>query len=158
MIGSGRGLAGLIAGVAAIFLVLFVVLDAVFGRTPMQRRLGSLKLFTVGARKARPSTPRMLLASLGETVAASPLMSGFAARSAPLLDQLAVAPNPHEWLGIRIVAVLAGNLLSIMFLPAGASIVIGSLAGFLLPNVVLRARIKRRRQRFTDDLPGILHL
>jgi tight adherence protein B len=100
----------------------------------------------------------MLLANLGDAVGASPVLARFATRSEPLLDQLAVTPNPNEWLGIRIVAVLAGNLLLLVVMPAWASVLIGCLGGFFLPNALLRSRIKRRRQRFTDDLPGILHL
>jgi tight adherence protein B len=155
--GSGWGVASLIAGGLSLFLLLFAVLDAIFGRTPAQRRLAALKVFTHGDRTDRTTTAGRLLATAGDWVERSPALTRVAARSQPLLDQLGSAPRPPEWLAVRIAAALVLGLLLAAVVPV-AGLPLGLLAGFLVPPAVLRSRVSRRRARFADDLPGILQL
>lgn len=155
---TGWGVVSLVAGGLAAFLVFFLLLDAAFGRTPMQRRIATLKLFTVGERRDQQPALRRLLADAGRAIEESRSLARFAARGEPLLDQMTGAPRPAEWFAIRLGAAAALALLFSALLPALLGMPLGLLLGFNVPTLVLRARIRRRRQRFADDLPGVLHL
>lgn len=155
---AGWGVVALVTGSAAMFLLAYVLLDAAFGRTPLQRRLTSLHLFT--AVEAAPSEPavRRLLRAGGRRVEQSTALHRVAGRSATALDQLGSRIRPGEWLVVRAgVAVLAALLLGTL-LPAWLGVPTGLVLGFRLPDAVLRSAIRRRRQQFADDLPGVLHL
>ncbi|NMO56179.1 hypothetical protein HH310_34000 [Actinoplanes sp. TBRC 11911] len=158
MIGDIWAVVSLATGGLAVFAVFFVILDAIFGRTPMQRRIATLRLFTVGERREDIPALRRLLADAGRVVEESPLLTRFAARSEPLLDQMTGSPGPPEWLAIRLTASVALSLLLVTLLPGWFGALLGVLVGFNLPPILLRSRIQRRRQRFADDLPGVLHL
>jgi tight adherence protein B len=152
------GIASLVAGGLAAFLVFFLILEAVFGRTPMQRRIATLRLFTVGDRREDIPPLRKLLADAGRAVEESPMLARYASRGEPLLDQMTGSPRPSEWLAIRVTAAIALGLGLAVLLPWWLGGLVGLLAGFHVPPLVLRSRIQRRRQGFADDLPGVLHL
>jgi tight adherence protein B len=156
--GSGWVLAAVIFAGGATFLVGYAVLDAVFGRTPMQRRISTLRLFTVGARQEREPGLRALRVSLGRAVERSPMLSALAARSEKRLDRAASGMRPTEWLALRMVAAGAGALVVSAVLPWWAGLPIGAALGFALPAVLLRVRIKRRQNAFADELPAMLQL
>ena len=156
--GGGWVIAGVVFAVASTFLIGYAVLDAVFGRTPMQRRLSSLRLFTVGARQEKDPGLRALRISLGRAVERSPLLTALAARSEKRLDRAATGMRPAEWLALRMVAAGAGALVLSAVLPVWLGFPLGLVVGFALPAVLLRARIKRRQNVFADELPAMLQL
>ncbi|MEV4345641.1 type II secretion system F family protein [Actinoplanes sp. NPDC049596] len=146
------------AASAATFLLAYAALVAAFGRTPIQRRLASLQHFTVRREAEKEVWWRRVVQATGLRVERSELLSRFAERSAPLLDRLGATTRPAEWLAIRLlVCAVAAVLLSVLFSP-GAGVPLGLLAGFFGSNALLRSRIKRREQAFSDELPGALQL
>ncbi|MEU4238615.1 type II secretion system F family protein [Actinoplanes sp. NPDC026619] len=155
---SGWGWAAAVSGAAATFLIVYVILDVIFGRTPEQRRIASLKVFTHVERNSTDPIGRQILAALGLFVEESPALARFAARSEPLLDQLTGAPKPHEWLSLRFLSSIGTFLLFVLVLPAWFAVLVGFVLGFHLPPIVLRSRIRRRRKRFADELPNMLQL
>ena len=156
--GTGWAVAA-VAGVAAtVFLLSYAVLDAAFGRTPMQRRLRALRKFTVSTSQEKKSTIRALRTSLGRAVEGSPLLVRLAARSEHRLEQAGAATRPADWLGLRLVAAGAGAVVLTFVLPWAAGVPLGLVLGFALPAMVLRFRIKRRKNTFADELPAMLQL
>ncbi|GIE98419.1 type II secretion system F family protein [Paractinoplanes rishiriensis] len=155
---SGWGPVAVAGTVLAVFLLVWAVLGSTVGRTIEQRRLASLKVFT--ATEPKPADPpfHQFRETLGQAVDEVPALARFAARSEPLLDQLENSARPAEWLALRAAGAVAGAVLLALLLPAWLGLPVGLLIGFNLPTAVLQGRIRRRRQRFADDLPGILHL
>jgi tight adherence protein B len=151
-------LAAVITAALATFLAGYVVLDVVFGRTPVQRRLGELKLFTVrGEVETIPWTRRAVIHA-GRRIEHLSLLVRLAARSEPLLDRLGGNLRPTEWLAVRLFAAGGVGLLGAVLLDVAIGLPVGLLAGFFGANAVLRSRIGRREQAFADELPGALNL
>jgi tight adherence protein B len=155
---SGWGLVALITGAAATFLVAYVILEVLFGRSPEQRRIASLKVFTAKEPKKNEPATRQILAPGGRLIESSPALAAFAARSETLLEQHAAAPKPAEWLWLRLCVAFGAAVLLTVLLPAWLGLPVGLLLGFHLPPLVLRLQIRRRRQQFADDLPNVLQL
>ncbi|GAA0558394.1 hypothetical protein GCM10010172_46800 [Paractinoplanes ferrugineus] len=155
---SGWGWAVTAFGAATVFLIIWIVLDLLFGRTPEQRRIASLKVFTHAERKKGEPVLRHLLTAGGKFIEESPGLARFAARSEPLLDQLTGAPKPTEWLWLRIWVSIGTFLLIAMLMPVWFAALVGILPGFHLPPAILRTIVRRRRQRFADELPNMLQL
>jgi tight adherence protein B len=155
---SGTRLIALVCGAAAAFLVAYAVLDGVFGRTRMQRRIAALRVFGVQAAPERESLPRQLIDAGGRLVERSAALLEHARRAEPLLDRAATSLRPPEWLAVRLAAALAGALLLTALIPWWAGLPLGAVAGFVLSAVTLRVRISRRERVFADELPGTLQL
>jgi tight adherence protein B len=156
MSGGGRFLA-IFCGFVAMFLVAWVVFDLVFGRTPMQRRIAGLRVFSVGPQPEKEPLIAVLLGAGGRAVDKVELLRHLAARAAPLLDRAATRMRPSEWLAVRIAAGLG------LGLPAGAVLgllgfLIGLLVGFLASGTLLRVKVTRRDAQFADELPNTLQL
>lgn len=151
-------IAAVAAGSAAVFVIAFMILRAAFGRTPIQRRLGTLRNFSVRRETASDPLLRRLIIAQGRRVERHPGLAHLAERSAPLLDRLGGKMRPSEWLVVRaIAAVVAGIVLSALLSPL-FGLLLGLPGGFFGGNVVLKARIRRREQAFADELPGALQL
>ncbi|WP_436521370.1 type II secretion system F family protein [Actinoplanes sp. HUAS TT8] len=151
-------IAAVAAAAAAVFVIVFVILQATLGKTPIQRRLAALRQFSVHRETQSDPLLRRIIVAQGRRVERRPGLLRLAERSAPLLDRLGGKLRPSEWLVIRaiaavVVAILFGLLLSPLF-----GLLLGLPAGFLGSNTVLRARIRRREQAFSDELPGALQL
>jgi tight adherence protein B len=155
---SGWGWAAAAFGAVSAFLVFWIILDVIFGRTPEQRRIASLKVFTHAERKKGEPLLRHILTTGGKFVEESPGLAQIAARSEPLLDQLTGAPKPPEWLWLRFMASIGTFLLLALLIPLWFAALVGFVLGFHLPPIILRAMVKRRRQRFADELPNMLQL
>jgi tight adherence protein B len=148
-----------LAGTAgAVFLVAWVLLDVLFGRTVVQRRLAGLARFRIGPRPDRDPMLRVLRAAGGRLVDRSELLARYALRSEPLLDRAVGGLPPSEWLAVRLVAGLAGVLVASSLLTWLLAVPLGFLFGFALTNLGLRTRISRRERAFNDELPGTLQL
>ncbi|GIE28402.1 hypothetical protein Ait01nite_014470 [Actinoplanes italicus] len=143
---------------AAVFLAGYAALDAIFGRTPMQRRLAVLRLFSVRTADEPEHLVRRLLGPAGRHVEAIAPLARLAARDEPLLDRVGGPLRPAEWLVVRLAvtaaAAAAGAFL--VFWPVGLPA--GALAGHLVAGAVLRTLIQRRERQFGDELPGALNL
>ncbi|GAA2891871.1 hypothetical protein Acy02nite_14950 [Actinoplanes cyaneus] len=147
-----------VAGAAAVFVIAFVILRATLGRTPVQRRLATLRRFSAH-REAEPEPPlRRVLAALGRRVEQRPGLARLAGRSAPMLDRLGGTLRPSEWLVLRALAAAAMALAAGLLLSPVTAVVLGLPAGFAGANSVLRSRVRRREQAFSDELPGVLQL
>ncbi|WP_250004475.1 type II secretion system F family protein [Actinoplanes sp. M2I2] len=147
----------LLAGATA-FLIFFVVVERLFGRTPMQRRLATLRHYTAGDRQVEESLLRRLQHAAGDFVERSPALTRLAARAEPKLDQAAAKMRPTEWLVLRGTIALLAALALVVLLHPLVGLLAGLLLGFFGPGLLLSLRIRRRRQQFTDELPVLLQL
>ncbi|GAA2650932.1 hypothetical protein Adu01nite_63110 [Paractinoplanes durhamensis] len=155
---SGLGWAAALSGGVAVFLIVYLILEVVFGRTPEQRLIASLKVFTHDEGKKGAPPLRQFLAVGGKLIEESPSLNQMALRSEAILDQHTGAPKPAEWLWLRFMAAIGTVLVLVLVLPFWFAFPVGVLLGFFLPPVVLRALVRRRRQRFSDELPNMLGL
>jgi tight adherence protein B len=154
---SGRLVAPSLAALA-VFLLLYVVLDAVFGRTPMQRRIASLRVFHVGARPVADPLPVRIRASAGRLVERSARLTAYAKRAEPLLDRTADPMSPTEWLAIRLGAAILLMVILAGLMPWWIGPPLGAVAGFVLTGRYLRGRIAHREKVFAENLPNTLQL
>ncbi|KUL22110.1 type II secretion system F family protein [Actinoplanes awajinensis] len=141
----------------AVFALAWLLLQSAFGKTPIQRRLATLRQFTVRKETAPDPPLRRLLAAQGRRVERRPGLHTLAERSAPLLDRLGGSLRPGEWLVVRLYAALGVMLLLGLLLTPVLGL-LGLPAGFFGANAVLRSRIRRRERVFADELPGALQL
>jgi len=75
------------------------------------------------------------------------------------LDRAAVPLRPHEWLIIRLGAVLAAMAFSVVALPLWLlTAPLAGLAAWLLSGAYLRFKAARRVNRFAENLPDVLQL
>ncbi|MCY1145607.1 type II secretion system F family protein [Actinoplanes sp. Pm04-4] len=140
------------------FVLFFLLVDRLFGRTPMQRRLATLKQYTVGERQVEEPLLRRIQHAAGDVVERSPGLTRIALRSETRLDQAGTQMRPTEWLVLRAgIAVTAAVALAVL-VHVVLGFLLGLVLGFLVPGMLLKASIKRRRQRFADDLPAMLQL
>ncbi|WP_305789202.1 type II secretion system F family protein [Symbioplanes lichenis] len=144
-----------LAAAGAVFLLAYLILDALFGRTFFQRRLAALRSFAV-------QTPvRVRLASLVraqiDRVGAG-LGRVFRFHDQARLDAAALPIRAAEWLVIRCAAALACALLLGLLLPSLLGVSLGLVAGFLVPNALLTGRIERRKRHFAEELPETLQM
>ncbi|MBM2620254.1 type II secretion system F family protein [Actinoplanes sp. LDG1-06] len=143
---------------AAAFLLFAALIERFFGRTPMQRRLTTLKQYTVGERQVAEPLLRRLQHMAGAVVDGSPGLAALAARSGPKLEAANTGLVPSEWLAVRFLIAVLAALAGMLLLPALLGLLAGLLLGFLLPAVLLNGQIARRRKRFADELPAMLQL
>jgi tight adherence protein B len=154
---SGRATGPLLAA-AAVFLLIYVILEGFFGRSRMQRRIAELRVFHVGTRQeTEPLLTRMRMAG-GLLVERSERLTAYAQRAEPLLDRTADPIRPTEWLAIRLGIALLLMIILDAILPWWAGLPLGAVAGFVATGRFLRARIARREKTFADDLPNTLQL
>ena len=141
---------------AAVFLVAYLVLDAVFGKTPMQRRIELLRRFGM----TKPVLKGRLAAALRREVgqAGEWLTRLTRLDNQALLDAAAMPVRPSEWLVVRFGAALGGALLMMLLLPWWLGLVVGAAGGFVLPNALLTVRIDRRKRAFAEELPDTLQM
>ncbi|MET0414713.1 MAG: type II secretion system F family protein [Actinoplanes sp.] len=156
MTGNGWVIIALAAGLPAAFLFAYALLDSFFGRSAIQRRIASLRVFTDRTGTPRASWP--LVRSAGRWIERHPLLNRYATRSETMLDQLGSTTRPSEWLFLRGAVALATALLLAVLLPVWLGLPAGLLFGYHIPGLLLRSKIERRRQRFADELPGVLQL
>jgi tight adherence protein B len=145
-----------VAGAAAVFLISYAVLDALFGRTFFQRRLDALRRFAV---QRPPEKGRLLRLFRAEVTRAGEVLARLSRLdNHTLLDAAAMPIRPAEWLVIRFGAALALALVLGLILPWFLGVPAGLLAGFLIPNALLQGRIERRKRRFAEELPDTLQM
>ena len=145
-----------VTGAAAVFLLAYVILDVLFGRTFFQRRLVALRNFAVQA----PLRRGRLVAALRAEVARAGLALSrvFRWNDQARLDAAALPVRGSEWLVIRCAAALATALLLGLLLPWWIGVPAGLVAGFLVPSALLTGRIEQRRKRFAEELPETLQM
>ncbi|GAA1611303.1 type II secretion system F family protein [Actinoplanes couchii] len=143
---------------ATIFGFGYVVLDLIFGKTPIQRRLSVLRRFRVRTVTQDDPLLRRLLVSAGEQLDTMPLMVRLAARDEPMLDRLGGAMKPTEYLAVRFATMIGALVVFLFLLPPLFAILFGLIGGYLICSFVLSFRVSRRERQFGDDLPGALNL
>ncbi|WP_430787542.1 type II secretion system F family protein [Actinoplanes sp. G11-F43] len=144
--------------VGATFLAGYAVLDAIFGKTPIQRRLTVLRRFRVRTVTEEVPLLRRLVVSAGQQLEAVPLLVRLAARDEDVLDRLGGQIKPTEWLAIRFATMIGTSVLLLFLLPWAVAILIGLILGYLITGFYLSFRISRRERQFGDELPGALNL
>jgi tight adherence protein B len=145
-----------VAMAAAVFLVAYLVLDALFGKTFFQRRLESLRRFAVRT----PVTKGLVVAAIRAGITRTGERIGRLVRldNHALLEAAAVPIRPGEWLVIQAGAALALALVLGLILPWFLGIPAGLIAGFLIPNALLQGQVERRKARFAEELPETLQM
>ena len=146
----------LIAAAGAVFLIAWLVLDTLFGRTPFQRRLDILRRFAV--RKQLPKRHLLTAVRTAATRTGEWLHRLTRLDNGDLLDAAAAPIRPAEWLAIRFAAAFAGALLMTLILPWWRGLPVGAAAGLLVPNALLQVRIDRRKRAFAEELPDTLQM
>jgi tight adherence protein B len=156
----------LVAGIAALFAALFLLVVTVLGsaaRAGEERdlagRIGQYGPQNPAAAAADESadTPRASRAALGITKRLMP--PGAQERLAERLDLAGVARKPAEWalLG-ACLGVVAAAALSLVTSFVLIGVLAGALIGWLTMRVSLSMRIVRRRATFGEQLPDTLQL
>jgi tight adherence protein B len=74
------------------------------------------------------------------------------------LDQAAIDLRPEEWILLRIISTVTGAILLALMLPWLFGLILGTVAGWMLPEVFRRLRAARRARRFAELLPDALQL
>ncbi len=157
------------AAALAVFLVAYLILDGLFGKSAMQRRLDLLRRFAVNRTDGRGrwrAAVRSGAGRLGERLGRLIRLGHYPSldyRSAepnhePLLDAAAVPIRPSEWLVIRIGSALLLAAVLAALLPWWLGAPIGLVAGFAVPNSLLRVRVDRRKRAFAEQLPDTLQM
>lgn len=80
-----------------------------------------------------------------------------------LIDRADLSLRPGEWWVLRLVALVAGVAIAMVFFRGGLgmtlfAVAIGAVSGYFLPSLVLRFLAKRRGNKFEAQLPDVLTL
>jgi len=80
-----------------------------------------------------------------------------------LIERADLPLRPGEWWVIRLVALVAGVAVAVLFFSDGFwmtvfAVVLGLLVGYVLPAIVLRFLASRRAKKFESMLPDVLTL
>ena len=113
-------LLAMVAAAAAVFLLVWVVLDAAFGKTPLKRRLDSLGRFRVQRTVRRG---RVVAALRARAFRVGRLFSR--QDSHALLDAAAVPVRPAEWVVVQMGAALLGAVFLLLILPWWVALPLG---------------------------------
>ena len=146
------------------FLLVLVAFAPAF-RSQRKERISTIEAYGLGrarpearAAKASPSAISQSLVDMGEQ-----FMSGreSTSRTMALLDRADLPWRAGEWFVLRVLAVLVGGLVGYVLLLTRnpwVGLVIGVVAGLVLPAVILRYLAKRRANKFEFLLPDVLML
>ena len=149
---------------SGVFLLVLVAFAPVF-RSQRKERISTIEAYGLGrarpeakAAKASPSAISQSLVDMGEQ-----FMSGreSTSRTMALLDRADLPWRAGEWFVLRMLAVLVGGLGGLRPAPDRnplVGLVIGVVAGLVLPAVILRYLAKRRANKFEFVLPDVLML
>jgi Flp pilus assembly protein TadB/Mg-chelatase subunit ChlD len=148
---------------AAIMLSLVVLLFAVtyrlLDRSKVRDRLRQLDRFTGGGPDAVAHADGSALYRAALAVSDQAIRRrGEQNRIEDRLDQAAIDLRPSEWILLRVIATVTAGVIGAVLLPWLFGLVVGAIAGFLLPDVYRRQRANRRANRFADLLPEALQL
>ena len=148
-----------------VFLLVLVAFAPVF-RSQRKERIATIEAYGLGrarpetkAPKASPSAISQSLVDMGEQ-----FMSGreSTSRTMALLDRADLPWRAGEWFVLRILAVVVGGLVGLRRPCCSRNpvvgLVMGVVAGFVLPAVILRILAKRRANKFEFVLPDVLML
>lgn len=155
------------AGVIALFLgglLLWMTFMAPALKSDKRRRIESLDAYGVagasGQRQAAASHDSMSerMVAVGDRV-----MEGREStpRTMQLIERADWPLRAGEWFVLRIVAMIVGVALALLFLPDLPilfAVPLGALLGFLLPALALRLMAHRRGVKFEENLPDVLML
>jgi tight adherence protein B len=82
---------------------------------------------------------------------------GQEARIAVRLERAGIRLRPHEWVLIRIGAVVAGLIIGLILVDVFGAI-LGAVVGFLATSLFMQIKLTRRVESFADQLPDGLQL
>ena len=151
-----------------LFLGVFVLVVTAFApvfRSERKERISTIEAYGFGrgrldpkSAKATPSALSESLINMGEQV-----MSGreSTSRTMALLDRADLPWRAGEWFVLRVLAVIVGGLVGYVLLISRnpwVGLVMGVIAGFVLPALVLRFLARRRARQFEFVLPDVLML
>ncbi|GAA3454771.1 type II secretion system F family protein [Dactylosporangium matsuzakiense] len=144
----------LAAVATAAFLAAWIALPLIF-RTPMQRRLHELRRF--GRRRLLGRRSGLKPAGALRRAATAPGRD-WQLRTRARLEHAAVPLTEWQWVGARAAIVVVTFAALMIEVPWFVALPLALLAGAVLPGVVLRARVARRKAVFAQDLPDALRL
>ncbi len=153
---------------AAMFLGVFLLVVVAFApafRSRRKERVSTIESYGLGRAhvntkptKAAPSAISQSLVDLGEKFMAGRESTS---RTMALIDRADLPWRAGEWFVLRVLAVLVGGLVGYLLLLSRnpfVGLVIGVVAGVVLPAVILRHLARRRAQQFEFVLPDVLML
>lgn len=151
-----------------LFLGVFTLVAVAFApvfRSERKERISTIEAYGFGrgrldpkSAKATPSHLSESLINMGEQV-----MSGreSTSRTMALLDRADLPWRAGEWFVLRVLAVIVGGLVGYVLLVSRnpwVGLVMGVVAGFVLPALILRFLARRRARQFEFVLPDVLML
>lgn len=151
-----------------LFLGVFLLVVAAFSpvfRSRRKERLSTIEAYGFGraapdsrSTKPTPSAISQSLVDVGEQI-----MSGreSTSRTMALLDRADLPWRAGEWFVLRVLAVIVGALVGyVLMIPRNpwVGFLMGVVAGFVLPAVILRFIARRRARKFEFVLPDVLML
>jgi tight adherence protein B len=150
----------LLAGIIAAAVIILVVAVA-WPQSKQRQRIDQIQHF--GPARATPaaaeedSGPSAIARSALRASQQIVRAGGQEARIAVRLERAGIRLRPHEWVLVRIGAVVAGVILGLILVDfAGA--VLGAVVGFLATTLFMQIRLTRRVDNFADQLPDGLQL
>ena len=157
LIATGLGVLGLGAARAA----------PLFGSNRKQRVEGIERYVTAGTTVVAERAPAVSPAGISTSIVSfgDKVMEGrdSTSKTMSLIERADLPLRPGEWWVLRIVSVVAGIAVGLIFFRGGPgmklfAIGVGALLGYVLPALVLRFLARRRCKKFEAQLPDVLTL
>jgi tight adherence protein B len=155
-------LLSLFVGLVLLLLLAVAARSGGRGTAQMRRVMSPYSLISRPRPKVKQST------ALGETAIARNAVEfagrvvrrrGLEQRFSMKLDRAGIAFKPAEWLVVHALAGFASMVLLVVFgLPPLVTVLLGLLAGWLLPSAYASVKATRRQRAFEDGLPDALQL
>jgi len=144
---------------AGLLIGAFALVFTAMGRSRLRQRLRQLESFgganrNAGHQQEGNAFVRAALAMSDRAVK----RRGDQGRIETALDQAAIDLRPEEWILLRLIVTVTSSALLAFLLPWLLGLIVGAVAGWLLPEIYRRQRANRRARKFADLLPEALQL
>jgi tight adherence protein B len=151
----------LLAGIMAL-AVLVLVIAIAWPQSRARARIDQISHFgparaTPAAEPQAESGPGGLARSAMRASQQIVKAGGQEARIAVRLERAGIRLRPHEWVLIRVGAVVLGLILGLIMVDVLGA-VLGGIVGFLVTSLFLQIKLSRRVEGFADQLPDGLQL
>jgi tight adherence protein B len=151
----------LLAGIVAAAVILLVTAVA-WPQSKARQRIDQISHFgparaTPAAAEQADAGPSALARSALRASQQLVRAGGQEARIAVRLERAGIKLRPHEWVLIRIGAVVLGLILGLILVDLAGAI-LGAIVGFLATALFMQIKLTRRVEGFADQLPDGLQL
>lgn len=142
--------------------VLLLIVTLAWPQSKARQRIDQISHFgparaTPAAEEPADSGPGALARSAMRASQQLVRAGGQEARIAIRLERAGIRLRPHEWVLIRIGAVVVGLVLGLILVDAFGA-VLGAIVGFLATSLFMQIKLTRRVESFADQLPDGLQL